>query len=241
MAQKEETRHLTITNKLLQEAKPVIQGKPEVRVLPLGEKMGFGKQAGQQMEAGIPFMKGQLRADLVVSHILPASLGQVHVVHAYSRSVVLPVETVMALKGRIPRPVIYQRGSFRSGDWVSNLGKSDQDKFCKYLTNLKKGPFGRLESRLEWELNLGRSKIKLPWTIQLVPFSDTAFLFLLRQPYETTFFAEYKSSRLGLSLEIGGYLQKAISAAKYTGQIEESRFLAPSLGLLALQQGSDEA
>lgn len=239
MTQKEETRHLTITNKLLQEAKTLIQGKPEVRVFPLGDRVSFGEQAGQHLKAGIPFMKGQVRPDLVVSHDLPTALGQVHVVHAYSRTVVLPVETLMALQGRIPRPVIYQRGSFRSGEWVSTLGKSDQDNFCKYLTNLKKGPFGRLESQIEWDLNLGRSKIKLPWTIQLVPLSDVSFLFLLRQPFETTLFSEYKSSRLVLSMDMGAYLQKAITAANYTGEIEESRILASSLGLLALQRGSE--
>ncbi len=234
MAQKKETRHLTITKKLLQEAKPYLVGEPHVRVRPLGEQVRFGEQAGQIFKASLPLMSAKLRPDLLVIHDLPTKMGLVHVIHTYSGSIFLPVETLLTLQGRIPRPVLMKRGGLRSGQWVSSLGGADKDGFCKFLNNLKKGTFDTFEKKIEWDLDLGRSKIKLPWAVQLAPLSEASFSCYFRQPFDTTLFSEYKSSRLAKSFELAGWLQAVIQKANYTGKVASAPFLVPSLGLMAL-------
>ncbi len=240
MAPKKETRHHTITGKLLKEALPFLTGEPQVRVHPIGESVKMGEQASQLLKARLPFMKGKLRPDLVVSHTLPTNLGECHVVHTYSGSVVLPVDSLFVLNGRIPRPVVMKRGSFRSGEWISTLGNVDKDPFCKFLSQMKHQSLGGFDKQFRWDLSLGRSTIKLQWAVQLVPMSEESFLFLIHQPFETTLFSEYKSSHVQKSLQLAEWIQAVIVKAKYTGTVGQTRLLIPTLSVLALQNTTEE-
>jgi hypothetical protein len=60
------------------------------------------------------------------------------------------------------------------------------------------------------------------------------FLFSLLQPYQTTFFSEYKASNLQKTLQLAQWMESVLQKAKNDGEIPSTKPLIPTLGFLAL-------
>jgi hypothetical protein len=230
-------RHQQATQKLLEEAAPFLVGEPKIWIKRIAEDVTFGEHFAQHLKASIPFMKGKLRPDILVFHDLPTSKGLLHVVHTYSGNMLMPVDFLLRIDGRIPRSAVLNRGMMAVGHWESSIGndQDSKDTFCKYLSELKRGRFDKFTYRALWDLEIGSSKINLPWTMQLVPLSDHNFLFIFHQPYERGLFGGYTFG-IKKFVELADWLKESVHQFDYSGPSPKTELLAPTFSLLSISE-----
>jgi hypothetical protein len=191
------------------------------------------------VKAALPLMRGELRSDVLIYHDLPTELGVVHVVHSYARKLLLPPEYLLALEGRIPRAALLSRGSLDRGKWVSADGdESHHEEFCVFLKQIKRGKGLRarhLADEAQWTQQMGNTKIKLEWAMQIAPLGEDRLLFIFKIPYQMGLLGV---SRFGVEtfLEAAGWLKESLAGYDYEGRAPKRGVLQPSLALLALPE-----
>lgn len=229
--------HRQATQKLLEEATPFLVGEPKIWVKRVGDEVTSGEHLAQYLKASIPFMKGKLRPDILIFHDLPTRKGILHVVHTYSGNILMPVECLLRIDGRIPRAVVLKRGLMAVGHWESSIGNDQdgKDTFCKYLSELKRGRFDKFTYRALRDLEIGASKINLQWAMQLIPLSENNFLFIFHQPYERGFFGGYTFG-IKKFLELADWLDESIRQVGYSGPLPKMELLAPTFSILSISE-----
>lgn len=230
------------TTTILEEAQPYLVGEPHVWRKQLFEDVTLGETLTQQLKASIPLMKGRLRPDLMIIHDLPTDLGIVHCVIVYSGYILLPTEFIMTIDGRIPHAVFLKRAMLGTGTWTSEHDNEyDKETFCAYLNeinyripNKKKEIFGKLEYAADWNQDVGRGKIKLIWSMQLVPF-DEKFIYIFQYPQQI---GGWNKWRFGIDkfVELSRALKSAIDDYRYAGPKTKTELLYPTIGLLSVSE-----
>lgn len=228
-----------ISDKLLREAKPYLVGEPEVWRKRIAEDEGAGVQKRRKLKATPSGLKGELRSDVLVFHDLPTEQGLLHVVHSYARKALMPPEYLLAIEGRIPGAAVLNRAAMDTGVWASASGsENDGEEFCVFLKEVKRGKglrARRLAHEAEWTQEMGGTKIKLDWAMQLAPLGDESFLFLFRIPYQLGLLGV---SRFGVEkyLNAASWLKESVATLESVEQSPRRGMLQPTLALLALPQ-----
>jgi hypothetical protein len=236
--------YVNFSKKLLDEAKPILTGEPLVWNLPMEKKVSTGETLTENIKAQIPLIGGKFRPDMLVCHDLPTAKGMLHVVFPYAptslmvKATLLPIDLLFRINGKIPRAVVLKSG-FLSPDWHSATGSSvskPKDDFCAFLDQVKVGKESNIKSSAKWKLNTKEGwDVKLEWAMQLVPLSDSGFLFISHQPYYADMFGQFKVY-INEYLKMVNWIESAIGQLNYTGQASKPEVLVHTFGLMAISE-----
>jgi len=225
------------TENLIKEAEDYLVGKPNFWSEKLGgDEVKFGEQFGAMLKAGMPFMTGQLRTDLLIFHLFPTKFAKCVAVFNYSRHILLPIEYMALIDGKIPYAALLKRGALGSGSWHSAHGdeRDGKDSFSKYLSEIKKSRMSYFSFSAKWDQKIGSKKIKLDWAMQLVPVSPNQYVFIFKFPFNPGFMsASYGFEKM---MELVPWLKEEVDKFNYQDNQETPAILAQSYCFLALKK-----
>lgn len=197
------------------------------------------KQAGQRLKAAIPFMKGRYSADRLISRKVSTKYGEISIVSPYARTTMLPAEYIIALGAvDVPYSVIFKRGLI-VGSWSSEKGDKNSDDFCLHLSNiqLKPGLLGKnYDSLTDWNQELGRMKLKLDWTIQLIPAGNRQAFLIYKRPYSQGFFGGVSKYGVDQFIDVISLTEKALKEYTDHNEIRKGVIMQHSLGILTIPE-----
>ena len=226
-------QYLKNTDKLLKEAAHYAKGEARVWRKRVSAETSAQDQAAQLIKAVLPLTKGQLTPDVMVVHDVPIEQGVLHIVHLYSRKLLLPQEFALVMAGRIPRAAVLKRRG-ASELWATAAGDATEgEDFSTYLKDFKRGK-GILTKRLSfhtlWDQSAGPVKIQLQWALQLIPLDGDRFVVVFKFPALPTGFSLRK---VVATMDLA---QEAIAIYGYSGPPAGTEVLIPALSLLAVPE-----
>jgi hypothetical protein len=225
---------------LLEEARPFMTAEPRVWARQVGEAVTFGEIFGRALKSQLPFGKTTVRTDVMVFHDIPTPHGLLHVVQNYGGAAIQPTDFLLIIDCSIPRAA-YVKDDGLLSKWATALTDSGQkDDFKDFLDNIERGKGFKADNPLyhvQWTYAAGSAKVKLPYTMQLVPLGDGRCLYLFKNPFTPGLWsAKQIKFEVGEFMMLATWLKEALSAYAYAGPPAPLEMRFPTLSLLAIPE-----